>query len=234
MLNAVDLLQLSLAIRPDINVVLKGSVSGTGDRQKIFRSCWVGRAWPDAMEGRRSDLSLVVGTDYQTEKSLMVGRINGVQTKIGDMQRYLGIVGDRRPVRFRNGCLNTPGIDARNFGHSVGIILPDGAVDRPTGVSSCSLPRFLNRRKQEANQGAYDCDDDEKFDQGESTRLGKGGMVQPEGKKSHDGSVVTIELFSRQQLNEFASIRSRGPTSKMKIARGGFFSAVDPRPSTAS
>ena len=36
--------------------------------------------------------------------------------------------------------------------------------------------------------------------------------MQPGGKKSHDGSVVTIKLFSRQQLNEFASIRSRGPT----------------------
>ena len=59
-------------------------------------------------------------------------------------------------------------------------------------------------------------------------------MVQPGGEKTHDGSVVTIGLIPRQQLNEFASIRSRGPTSKMKIARGGFFSAVDPRPSTAS
>ena len=42
--------------------------------------------------------------------------------------------------------------------------------------------------------------------------LEKAVWCNPGEKKSHAGSVVTIKLFSRQQLNEFASIRSRGPT----------------------
>ena len=79
------------------------------------------------MEGRRSDLSFVVGTDSKTEKSLLVGRKNGVQTKIGDIQCHLGIVGDRLQVRLRDGGLTSVGIDAINLDDSVGVILFDGA-----------------------------------------------------------------------------------------------------------
>ena len=101
---------------------------------------------------------------------------------------------------------------------------------------SRSLPRTLKRRKEEANQGAYDCDDDEKLDQGESTCFGKGSIAGKRRRKAHRETLDTTQRFSKEQWDEFVSWHPAGPTSKFAKPHGKtlFPSTLGPAPPARS
>ena len=71
-------------------------------------------------------------------------------------------VSQAEPLLQTDCCTTFDGAD--EIRNDLALVSP-GILSTPSG----SLPRTLKRRKEEANQGSYDCDDDEKFDQGEST-----------------------------------------------------------------